>query len=104
MKGASYAFQAFGHRQCGSSDNGGHGCMGTKWHCQQDPRSHDAGHPSGEEHWAGSVGICPRSLEAQVIRLSNHPKSQNYDQYDHYNRLRLTDALIDLVPQELRAD
>jgi hypothetical protein len=30
MKGVSYAFQAFGHRQCGSSDNGGHGCMGTK--------------------------------------------------------------------------
>ena len=71
--------------------------MGTKYHCQQNPRSHDAKYASGEEHWTGSVGICPRSLEAEVIRLSIHPKSQNHDHYDHHHRLRLADALKTVV-------
>jgi hypothetical protein len=55
--------------------------MGRKFHGQEDPWAHHADNSSGSEHRTGSIGIRPRSPEAEVrvrISLPVRPKSQNH--------------------------
>jgi hypothetical protein len=63
IKGAEYAFQVSRYRYCRSCDDGEHGWMGRKFHCQEDPWAHHADNYSGAGHRTRSIGIRPGHLK-----------------------------------------
>jgi hypothetical protein len=63
IKGAEYAFQVSRYRYCRSCDDGEHGWMGRKFHCQEDPWAHHADNSSGAGHRTRSIGIRPGHLK-----------------------------------------
>jgi hypothetical protein len=82
-----YAFQAFGYCQRRCSDDGGHGCVGSKQHGRKDARSHHAKDAPSEEYRTGSIRICAWSPQAEVqvtISISIYAESSNYHDYNWY--------------------